>query len=102
MLSAARTASNQNAWIRYMKDELADGYTGMKLVDIAYGDDDPPAKSRAQFQKLIREHPNLKGVVSPPTTVGLKAAADYLSGSPPYKGRVALTGSAHRTTCGRT
>ncbi|WP_329023255.1 rhamnose ABC transporter substrate-binding protein [Streptomyces sp. NBC_01423] len=89
VLSAARTASNQNAWIRYMKDELADGYTGMKLVDIAYGDDDP-AKSRAQFQKLIREHPNLKGVISP-TTVGLKAAADYLSGSP-YKGRVALTG----------
>ncbi|NEC07777.1 rhamnose ABC transporter substrate-binding protein [Streptomyces sp. SID7909] len=89
VLSGGRSATNQNTWIRYMKNELADGYQEMKIVDIAYGDDDP-AKSRAEFRRLLAEHPDLKGVVSP-TTVGLKAAADYLSVSP-YKGKVALTG----------
>ncbi|MFJ5259772.1 rhamnose ABC transporter substrate-binding protein [Streptomyces sp. NPDC088387] len=90
ILSAAQTATNQNTWIEFMKDELKDPrYKDMKLVEVAYGNDDAQA-SFQQTQGLLQEHPNLKGIISP-TTVGIKAAAQYLSGSK-YKGKVALTG----------
>ncbi|MFD8567284.1 rhamnose ABC transporter substrate-binding protein [Streptomyces sp. NPDC057694] len=90
ILSAAQTATNQNTWIDYMKDELKKPeYKDIKLVKTAYGDDDAQ-KSFQQTQGLLQEHPNLKGIISP-TTVGIKAAAQYLSGSK-YKGKVKLTG----------
>ncbi|MFE0514695.1 rhamnose ABC transporter substrate-binding protein [Streptomyces sp. NPDC058964] len=90
VLSAAQTATNQNTWIGYMQDELKDPkYKNVKLVKIAYGNDDAQ-QSFQQTQGLLQEHPNLKGIISP-TTVGIKAAAQYLSGSK-YKGEVKLTG----------
>lgn len=90
ILSAAQTATNQNTWIDFMKDELKKPrYKAMKLVKTAYGNDDPQA-SFQQTQGLLQEHPRLAGIISP-TTVGIKAAAQYLSGSK-YKGKVALTG----------
>ncbi|MEV5884165.1 rhamnose ABC transporter substrate-binding protein [Streptomyces sp. NPDC052020] len=90
ILSAAQTATNQNTWIGYMKDELRKpAYKDMKLVEIAYGNDDAQ-QSFQQTQGLLQEHPDLKGIISP-TTVGIKAAAQYLSGSR-YKGEVRLTG----------
>ncbi|KUM99854.1 sugar ABC transporter substrate-binding protein [Streptomyces yokosukanensis] len=90
ILSAAQTATNQNTWIGYMKDELKDPkYKDVRLVKIAYGNDDAQ-QSFQQTQGLLQEHPDLKGIISP-TTVGIKAAAQYLSGST-YKGKVALTG----------
>ncbi|MEU9595112.1 rhamnose ABC transporter substrate-binding protein [Streptomyces sp. NPDC048219] len=90
ILSAAQTATNQNAWIDVMKEELKKpAYKDIKLVKVAYGDDDAQ-KSFQQTQGLLQEYPNLKGIISP-TTVGIKAAAQYLSGSK-YKGKVKLTG----------
>ncbi|MFJ8598825.1 rhamnose ABC transporter substrate-binding protein [Streptomyces shenzhenensis] len=90
ILSAAQTATNQNAWIEYMKEELKDPkYKDIKLVKTAYGNDDAQ-QSFQQTQGLLQEYPNLKGIISP-TTVGIKAAAQYLSGSK-YKGKVKLTG----------
>ncbi|MEU0966177.1 rhamnose ABC transporter substrate-binding protein [Streptomyces sp. NPDC005917] len=90
ILSAAQTATNQNTWIGYMKEELKDPkYKNVKLVKIAYGNDDAQ-QSFQQTQGLLQQYPNLKGIVSP-TTVGIKAAAQYLSGSK-YKGKVKLTG----------
>jgi rhamnose transport system substrate-binding protein len=90
ILSAAQTATNQNTWIGYMKDELAKpAYKNMKLVTVAYGNDDAQT-SFQQTQGLLQQYPNLKGIISP-TTVGIKAAAQYLDGSQ-YKGKVQLTG----------
>lgn len=90
ILSATPNATNQNAWIEVMKDELKKPqYKDMKLVTIVYGNDDDQ-KSFTEMQGLMQAYPNLKGVISP-TTVGISAAARYLSGSP-YKGKVALTG----------
>ncbi|MDX2547932.1 rhamnose ABC transporter substrate-binding protein [Streptomyces sp. WI04-05B] len=90
ILSAAQTATNQNVWIDFMKKELADPkYKDIKLVKTAYGNDDAQ-QSFQQTQGLLQEYPNLKGIISP-TTVGIKAAAQYLSGSK-YKGKVKLTG----------
>ena len=90
ILSATANATNQNAWIDVMKETLKDPkYKDMKLVKVAYGDDDDQ-KSFQETQGLIQAYPNLKGIISP-TTVGVAAAARYLSTSP-QKGKIKLTG----------
>jgi rhamnose transport system substrate-binding protein len=77
ILSAAATATNQNAWIDLMKTTLAtDKYKGLKLVDTVYGDDDA-TKSTTQAQALLTKYPNLKVIVAP-TTVGILAAAQVV------------------------
>ncbi len=89
ILSATANATNQNAWIDVMKKELAASHPNVKLVETVYGNDD----DQTSFDKtaaLLQKHPNLKGIISP-TTVGIAAAARYLSKSD-SKGKVALTG----------
>ncbi len=89
ILSAAANATNQNAWIDIMKQELDANHPDIELVDTVYGDDD----DQTSFDKtaaLLADHPDLKGIISP-TTVGIAAAARYLSTSE-FKGKVALTG----------
>jgi rhamnose transport system substrate-binding protein len=90
ILSATPNATNQNTWIKFMKDELAKPeYSKFKLVKTAYGNDDDQ-KSFEETQGLLQAYPNLKGIISP-TTVGIAAAARYLQSSK-YKGKVKLTG----------
>ena len=89
ILSATANATNQNAWIEIMKSYAADTYPDMEIVDTVYGDDEDE-KSFQETQGLLQTYPDLKGIISP-TTVGISAAARYLSGSE-YKGKVALTG----------
>ena len=89
ILSASANATNQNAWIEMMKADLAANHPKIKLVDVVYGNDD----DQTSFDKtagLMAAHPKLKGIISP-TTVGISAAARYLSKSS-YKGKVMLTG----------
>jgi rhamnose transport system substrate-binding protein len=72
-----------------MKEDLAANHKNIKLVDTVYGNDD----DQTSFDKtaaLLQSHPNLKGIISP-TTVGIAAAARYLSTSD-AKGKVMLTG----------
>jgi rhamnose transport system substrate-binding protein len=89
ILSATANATNQNAWIDIMKKYAADKYPDMEIVTTVYGDDEDE-KSFQETQGLLQTYPELKGIISP-TTVGISAAARYLSGSE-YKGKVALTG----------
>ena len=90
ILSAASTATNQNAWIKFMKAELKlPKYKDMKLVKIYYGNDDPKDSLQAT-ESMLQAYPNLKGIESP-TTVGISSAAQYLSNSK-YKGKVVLQG----------
>jgi len=91
ILSAASTATNQNAWIKYMKLEAKKAkYKNMKYDGIYYGNDNP-AQSLQQTESLLQAHPNVKGIESP-TTVGISSAAQYLSNKPQYKGKIVLTG----------
>jgi len=77
ILSATTTAPNQNAWIAGMQVELEKPeYANMRLVRIAYGDDEPQ-KSYRETEGLLAAFPNLRGIISP-TTVGLAAAAQAL------------------------
>jgi rhamnose transport system substrate-binding protein len=89
VLSAAANATNQNAWIELMEEELAANHPDIELVDVVYGDDDDQT-SFDRTAALLQTYPELKGIISP-TTVGIAAAARYLSTSE-YKGKVALTG----------
>ena len=78
ILSATSQAANQNAWIDAMKTimEGDEKYSGLELVEVAYGDDEPQ-KSTDQTAALLEKYPDLK-VICAPTTVGIAAAAKYL------------------------
>jgi rhamnose transport system substrate-binding protein len=90
VLSATPNATNQNTWIKWMQEELKKPeYAKIKLVKIAYGNDDDQ-KSFVETQGLLQAYPNLKAIVAP-TTVGIAAAARYISTSS-SKGKVAVTG----------
>ena len=88
IVSAAASATNQNAWIKYMKQELKK-YPKIKLVATVYGNDDPATATQVT-QGLLQQYPNIKGIISP-TTVGILAAAGVLD-TAKYRGKVQLTG----------
>jgi rhamnose transport system substrate-binding protein len=90
ILSAQITAANQNAWIRFMKQELAKPEnTGIEIVKIAYGNDESKL-SYDQAVSLLQGFPDLKGIISP-TPVGLDAAAKAIKDLN-RTGKVQLTG----------
>ena len=88
IVSAAASATNQNAWIRYMKQELKK-YPKIKLVDIVYGNDDPTTATQVT-EGMLQKYPDLGGIISP-TTVGIASAAAILNAKQ-YRGKVKLTG----------
>ncbi len=90
VLSAAQTATNQNAWIAAMQDTMKDAkYSKLVWDGVVYGNDDP-AISTTQAQGLISAHPNLKVIVAP-TTVGIVAAAQVVKAKG-LTGKVFVTG----------
>lgn len=90
ILSATPNASNQNAWIYWMLQELRrPAYQAMTLTKVVYGNDEA-TRSREQCIALLQAHPNLRGIICP-TTVGILASAEYLATSP-LKGKVHVTG----------
>ena len=89
ILSTTPDATNQNVWIDFMNKEIAAKYPKLKVVATAYGLD-KPEESTTETQGLIQKYPNLKVIVAP-TSVGIVAAAKYVSGSA-SKGKVFVTG----------
>jgi rhamnose transport system substrate-binding protein len=65
-------------------------YKDMKLVTTVYGDD-LPDKSTTETQGLLQKNPTVKVIVAP-TSVGIVAAAKFVSSRPEYKGKVKVTG----------
>src|SRR5450432_4175261 len=88
IVSAAASATNQNQWIGFMKQEMKK-FPKMKLVSTVYGNDDPTTATQVT-QGLLQHYPNLKGIISP-TTVGILAAAQVVSSSS-RRGKVLVTG----------
>jgi rhamnose transport system substrate-binding protein len=91
ILSATSQATNQNAWIDVMKQELASNpaYAKIKLVAVVYGDD-LADKSYREAIGLFEAHKNLKGIIAP-TTVGIAAAGKAITDKK-LIGKVKLTG----------
>ena len=86
--SAAQTATNQNAWIGFMKKELKK-YPKIKLVATVYGNDVPTTATQVA-QGLLQKYPKLAGIISP-TTVGILAASQVVDAAH-KKGKVIVTG----------
>ena len=66
ILSSTPTATNQNAWIDFMKKKMAaePKFAKMKLVQVAYGEE---SKQINQQQALapVQAFPNLKAIIFP-------------------------------------
>ncbi|HTM78636.1 MAG TPA: substrate-binding domain-containing protein, partial [Devosia sp.] len=77
ILSAASTATNQNAWIEAAKAALPTEFPNINLVATVYGDDDS-VKSTDEAKGLIASYPNLKAIIAP-TTVGVVSAAQVVT-----------------------
>jgi rhamnose transport system substrate-binding protein len=91
ILSAASTATNQNAWIEAAKKALPEKFPKINLVATVYGDDDS-AKSTDEAKGMLKSYPNLKAIIAP-TTVGVVAAAQVVTDEN-LIGKVNVTGLA--------
>lgn len=91
ILSAASTATNQNAWIEAAKAALPEKFPNIELVATVYGDDDS-VKSTDEAKGLIASYPDLKAIIAP-TTVGVVAAAQVVTDQN-LIGKVNVTGLA--------
>ena len=91
ILSAASTATNQNAWIEAAKAVIPEKFPNINLVSVVYGDDDS-VKSTDEAKGLIASYPDLKAIIAP-TTVGVVAAAQVVTDQG-LIGKVNVTGLA--------
>ena len=91
ILSAASTATNQNAWIEAAKAALPTEFPNINLVAVVYGDDDS-VKSTDEAKGLIASYPDLKAIIAP-TTVGVVAAAQVVTDQN-LIGKINVTGLA--------
>lgn len=96
ILSSTPTATNQNAWIDFMKKRMASDskYAKMKLVQVAYGQESEQVNQQ-QALALAQAFPNLKGIIIP-AGIGLPAAARAMDQAG-LLGKVKLTGLAPAT-----
>jgi rhamnose transport system substrate-binding protein len=96
ILSSTPTATNQNAWIDFMKKKMAaePKFAKMKLVQVAYGEESEQVNQQ-QALALVQAFPNLKAIIVP-AGIGLPAAARALEEAGMI-GKVKLTGLAPAT-----
>ncbi len=96
ILSSTPTASNQNAWIDFMKAKMAaePKYAKMKLVQVAYGQESEQVNQQ-QALGLAQAFPDLKGIIIP-AGIGLPAAARAMEQAG-LLGKIKLTGLAPAT-----
>jgi rhamnose transport system substrate-binding protein len=96
ILSSTPTATNQNAWIDFMKKKLESEpkFAKMKLVQIAYGEESEQVNQQ-QALALVEAFPKLKGIIIP-AGIGLPAAARALEQAGSLK-KIKLTGLAPAT-----
>ena len=96
ILSSTPTATNQNAWIDFMKKKMAaePKFSKMKLVQVAYGEESEQVNQQ-QALALVQAFPSLKAIIVP-AGIGLPAAARALEEAG-LMGKVKLTGLAPAT-----
>jgi len=62
IITGALSAANQNEWIAFMRERVAQQYPGMKLLTIRPSDDDHD-KAFAETQTLLKVYPNIKVII---------------------------------------
>lgn len=63
IITASLSAANQNEWIKYIKERLAQKYPDMKLVAIQPSEGDRD-RAFAETQTVLKVHPNVKLVMA--------------------------------------
>ena len=63
IVTASLTAANQNEWIRYIKERIAQRYPGLRLVAIQPSDGDRD-RAFAETQTILKVHPRVKVVMA--------------------------------------
>jgi rhamnose transport system substrate-binding protein len=63
VITGALTAANQNEWIKFIKQRLADRYPRLKLVTIRPSDDDRD-KAFAEAQTILKVYPGVKLIMA--------------------------------------
>ena len=63
IITGALSAANQNQWIGFIKQRVAEKYPGMKLMTIRPSDDDRD-RAFAETQTLLKVYPNVKVIVA--------------------------------------
>ena len=96
ILSSTPTATNQGAWVKFMKEKLASEpkYAKLKLVQVAFGEESEQINQQ-QALALAQAFPNLKGLIVP-SGLGLPAAARAYEQAG-LIGKIKLTGLAPAT-----
>ena len=96
ILSSTPTATNQNAWIEFIKEKLAADpkFAKLKLAQVAYGEESEQVNQQ-QALALVQAFPDLKAIIVP-AGIGLPAAARALEEAG-LTGKVKLTGLAPAT-----
>jgi len=79
ILSAQATDSNQVQWNNLLKQDLKTDpkYKNMRLVTIINPPDDTAPTAVKYTQSILKEYPNIKGIIAP-TTVAVAAAAQVV------------------------
>ena len=62
IITGALSAANQNQWISFMRERVAQQYPGMKLLTVRPSDDDHD-KAFAETQTLLKVYPNIKVII---------------------------------------
>lgn len=93
IMSAATDTPDQNYWIAGMKELLENDskYANMKLVEVAYGDEQNE-KTTSECEALLAKYPNLKAILAP-TGVGLPICAKVVENKG-LAGKIVVTGLA--------
>jgi rhamnose transport system substrate-binding protein len=75
IITGALSAANQNEWIRFIKQQIAEKYPGLTLVTIRPSDDDRD-KAFAETQTILKVYPKVKLVmaISAPAVPGAAEA----------------------------
>ena len=73
IVSGTATASNQNTWMKFMRQRIAEKYPAMNLLEPLYPSEDQQ-KAQEQTSEALAANPELKGIWAI-TSVALPAAA---------------------------
>jgi ABC-type sugar transport system substrate-binding protein len=90
IVSGEATATNLNAWIKFMKERAQERYPDIEIVDTRFTKGGATEDAQRQAQELMTSHPQLKGLVAVASTTvpGVAQAVDAAG----RKGDVAVIG----------
>jgi len=68
IVSGEATATNLNAWIKFMKERAAERYPDVEVLDTRFTKGGATEDAQRQAQELLTAHPDLKGLVAVAST----------------------------------